>query len=440
VNGAYGDSCVSSCSYEFHYSDVNGKCTLKDCSLRVSDSSSSENYPCGPNCVLDVDENCKKQCSEEYHYSDVIGICVLKSCSERTSNGSENYPCGNDGCFQDVNGAYGDSCVSSCSNEFHYSGVNGKCTLKDCTDRSPNNSSINPCGDNCLKDSNDVNGNNSSDNDNCRTSCSNNNHFEAENGICVLKSCIERTPNGSELFACGNECYNYIEYLNEDFNSNITLINSCVNECELEYYDVEKKGICKHISCEEDKIEAIEEICGYHCFYEKTKKICVSNCGNYMIGINGSCKSCEEMINKERCYERINGCYFDESLEKCFNDECFEYSSTECNKYINCTNINGTCHHFINGSVDVTISTSVIGGFILFYFFLLYLFFFLIFIFNFNFYFLFFILFFYILKTNNKYINKITGVAGGSATVGGVAVGMNSVGFKFIIIYLKIFI
>jgi hypothetical protein len=222
-------STPASCFNADHYKTVGAACVLKECRERTAvdwSGSGEEIYPCGPgNCFKDVnnENKCSDTCVNGNHFfeSTETHVCEEKECSERTSNSSEKNPCGSGNCFFDRNAGF--KCVwGECTNAYLYWPVDGICTIKECVARTPDGSvSLFPCGvlDGCVLDG-----------ESCKEMCSNTLHYQSVNGICTLKSCDERISNGSNNFPCGDKCV-----LNNE-------IEECEFICNSEY--VSENGVC----------------------------------------------------------------------------------------------------------------------------------------------------------------------------------------------------
>jgi hypothetical protein len=128
-------------------------------------------------------------------------------------------------CFLDINDGY--RCKSSCSDGEHYEGKNGIYTPKSCDDIeiSENEGNYYQCGSNCVYDKTKDEGKE------CQSNCPD--HYYNISGICILnKNCESRSVSNESEFPCGEGCFNYIEYSDEDSNNIIT--NTCLYSCPSE--------------------------------------------------------------------------------------------------------------------------------------------------------------------------------------------------------------
>jgi hypothetical protein len=296
-------------------------CELKSCTDRTANSSTTN--PCGPDlCYKDLgDENkCASMCYNLNHYfiNSSTSSCELKNCTDRTTNHSSINPCGVGKCYFDPQG--GNKCIyETCTSPNLYEAVNGTCIFSNCLSRIPNEDSSNfPCGGD-LSCTLDI------DNLTCKMSCSEPEHYKANNyGRCELKSCDERISNGNRENPCGIGCFNYI------------VNNSCLTGCPSDFYDIGGNGICSSVSC--NSIIPFEETCKFNCLFDYNDNSCRSDCSDpnfYEIYNNESCRL-------KSCYlrswngEDINGCGSGCVLNKTENicqNECLG----------NYTNENGVC-------------------------------------------------------------------------------------------------
>jgi hypothetical protein len=205
-------------------------------------------------------------------------------------------------------------CASSCSNPEHYSlDQKGSCVLKeDCVSRKVIEGNDYPCGDLCFKDINSVVG------QSCVSSCSNNAHYTNISGVCtdtLIEICSERKINssnrGERKYVCGSEdCYQNINSKNGD---------SCVSSCGDNSKGIE--GIC--IICEDITVSDVDSCLGGNlntCYYKSGLSKCVSNCGKYYSGNNGVCEvntDCFLVDNKALTCSLIPDCDY-----KAGSDEC----------------------------------------------------------------------------------------------------------------------
>jgi hypothetical protein len=379
INSSVGEKCVSSCSNYAHYSSHNGICTnelIEDCSKR-SINTSSNTTACGEGCVREEENyKCAGSCNNTNHYENVSGRCTLISeCSKRKDNSSSTYPCG-DGCFKDINSTGGIFCSSSCSNTAHIAEANGVCMVNplNCTNRNVNISASTPCGDNCVKDTNDL----------CSESCSNAAHYLNINGTCnLISECSKRKVNSSPTYACGEGCFKevgssvgdwcgsgcsntahfavkggactdtYLDCTERRVNSSITPPcgpkcfkdidtadgNYCVSSCSSNYHYTNDSGICSNSLIEPCTYRIVNTSvflpCGSEdCFQDFStgnESSCVNNCSDNSKGVNGICKKCYEMygFNQDSC-SVFDNCYYKENSEMCVVVEC--ESGYEINK------------------------------------------------------------------------------------------------------------
>jgi hypothetical protein len=260
------DKCVSICSNSAHYTSSDGTCTnnlIYPCSDRKVNTSTPTR--CGDGCVENEYHVCADNCSNtEHYYNSSTGTCFLvENCSLRSVNNNTEYPCGS-GCFKDVNSVVGSRCVSSCSNNAHYTNNSGVCSndlIVSCSDRRINGSANTPCGEKCVKE--ETNGL-------CASSCSNTDNYEIVNGICKIVECSSRKINSSAAFPCGDDCFKGVWSSVGDL---------CILVCEDN--SKEMVGICR--SC--------EDISGWdgdscrggslsNCYYKEGRDFCVSDCGS----------------------------------------------------------------------------------------------------------------------------------------------------------------
>jgi hypothetical protein len=303
--------CHLSCSNVKHYEIINKTCMLKECSKRKVNYSERNGYVCGSSdCYEDIndkiqdsDENkCKTSCLyAEHYYGADDGKCKLKECSERLFNRSTTIPCGTD-CYFDINDNF--KCSSSCSVP-NYKPVNGICTLPNCVSDDLNEKKkierlfLQSSFDSCVLDE---------DGFFCKTPCVNLNHYSKFNGTCKLKRCSLRTADGSEGddFRCGTDKDNC--FLDGD---------GCSEICSFsEYYEENSDdGKCKLKECELRKRNlSLDNACGNDSCYleiEGEDEKCVRKCSNEDYYEDDKNKKCRIMCNKlneknlEKCKEFI---------------------------------------------------------------------------------------------------------------------------------------
>jgi hypothetical protein len=336
INGENGSNCVLTCSGNYHYVSDSGVCTknlIDDCTKRKVNAST--NFSCGSNdCYKDVNSEdgdfCVSLCKSRYHYTNDSGICsgeLVENCMNRKVNASEFFPCGSEDCFRDINSYNGSSCVNTCSGNYHYMNYQGVCStyFLECAQRKVNNNTSKPCGSSdCYKD---ING---KDGDSCVISCSGNYHYtnDSTNGICTLiAECTSRKVNTSNTgvgrFECGSEnCYKDINAVNG---------SNCVLTCSGNYHYVSESGMCTLNlvdDCTKRKVNAsTNPPCGSDDCYQDVNSedgdFCVSLCTSRYHYTNNSGK-CGNLLD---CTSRkVNTSEF----LPCGSEDCFR----DINNYI----------------------------------------------------------------------------------------------------------
>jgi hypothetical protein len=133
---------------------------------------------------------------------------------------------------------------------------------------------------------------------------------------------LKKQEISEEYMLCGINCVTYV-------NNNI---KSCIDVCPEEYYVKNiLKGICEHVSCEEDNISPKEESCDYDCLYDESDTLCHKRCSNeyHYEKKNQKCvtKSCSSRTSNSSVSSTNNpcgpgNCYKDKDRNN--NENCVE--------------------------------------------------------------------------------------------------------------------
>lgn len=236
---------MSTCPSNLYEGTSAGLCTLKPCTSRTADRSTT--YPCGEStCYEQPNGGCSTDCPPSHYTIGSDGKCVLKNpCSSRVVNASAMFTCGDRGCNEQPDDMV---CAEGCATDhFTVNASNGKCVLAECNARKVDTNATYPCGStDCY-----VNTNTSG----C-TDCRDSSLYELNSwtGECILKECSERTLSSMSSFYCGDRLCLYDEH-----------VKKCGTGCSLpeHYIASTSSGRCELRKCSDRLLyEAATYPCG----------------------------------------------------------------------------------------------------------------------------------------------------------------------------------